>query len=116
MSELDQPTYAPPASSVQRIAISATGAVTALGAGLTGTGWIRVLADGADVDVLFGPSTLSAPTFQATGTGATVGYTVKNGTYHDFYNTGVNTHVGWDASGAGFLTLAWSGRRRTGTT
>ncbi len=120
MSHTDEDCYAPKAGTtgprtlpVQRIAVSATGARTLLAAQFLNPGWCRVLAKGANVDVLFGLIGDPIPVVESVTHDGTEGYTVMDGTYHDFWLSGDATHVLWDASASGFLMLFRAGTERT---
>lgn len=115
MSLMDQIVQVPRALQGQRIAVSTAGNKTALSTVMAKSGWIRVVAEGCNVDILFGDSTVSAPTFAATGSDATVGYPVKNGTYHDFWITANETYVAWDADASGTIYLCRAGQERVKT-
>lgn len=104
--------YGPKKNKVQRIAVTTTGAATALNENLVGNGKIRVKAVGAEVQFYFGGG-LDTVTQDATGSGDTVGWSLLAGECEDFYITS-ETHIVWDASGAGFLVLMRAGRERTG--
>ncbi len=115
MSNMDQVDYAPVPGGTQRFAVTTTGARTALLTAIKKMGWIRVLADGADVDINFGIVSSTIPVLNSVTDDGTIGYTVKNGTYHDFWINGVHTHVLWDASAAGFVMITRAGQERVQT-
>lgn len=114
MSPDEERIYPPINGKVQRIAVSGTSASTALIAALSGTGWLRLTADGADVEFLFGNSSEPAIVKGQTGNGNGVGHILKSGNSQDFYNPGtVYTNIVAIASGAGFLVVTRAGRERT---
>lgn len=75
---------------------------------LRGFGWMRIKARGANVQVV--PHKIadadSPPglVFDATGADSTVGYTIENGHYEDFYMTDA-TRIAWAADGSGYVEL-----------
>lgn len=105
-------TRAPRKNHIQRIAVTTTGAATALNENLLGVGKVRVKAVGAQVDFYFGIGTDSV-TLDAAGSGDTVGWTLVAGDEADFWLTS-ETHIVWDASGAGQLVLMRAGKERVG--
>jgi hypothetical protein len=104
--------HGPRKNFTQRIAVTTTGAATALEANIVGAGKVRVKAVGAEVQFYFGGGSDSVVQ-DATGAGDTVGYTLLAGESEDFY-IGSQTHIVWDASGAGFIVLLRAGKERTG--
>ncbi len=117
MSEMDQFCPIPKSGGGQRIAVTVTGARTALDATLSKAGWIRVIAEGCNIDVVFGVVGTTIPTFAAASgseNDPAVGYPIKSGTYHDFWITKAITHVCWDSDATGTLYLCRAGRERTG--
>ena len=114
MSLTDQVTYAPKATKMQRFAVTITGARTLLTDAIKASGWIRVLARGASVQVNFGSVTDTIPVMDSV-TQAEEGYHVANGTYHDFWITGVDTHILWGADGNGFVDIYRAGQERVKT-
>ncbi len=115
MSLMDQVDYAPVPGGSQRLAVSATGARTALIAAIKKMGWIRCYAKGADIDVNFGSVTDTIPVVDSVTDDGTIGYTIVAGTYHDFWINGAHTHVLWDATAAGFLMITRAGQERVRT-
>lgn len=111
MSNMDQVVYAPGPGEGQRFAVSTTGAATALNDNIACMGWVRVFAKGTNVDIAFGVDGDTGPVLNST-TQAEIGYTVMAGTYHDFWLRGTETHILWDAEGAGYLTLHRVGQER----
>ncbi len=114
MSRMDQVTQAPKPGKGQRIAVTTTGTRTALESTIAGMGWVRVFAKTADVQLTFGLVSDTIPVLDST-TQSEVGYSVAAGTYHDFWLSGKETHVLWDASAAGFLELHKLGEGRVKT-
>ncbi len=111
----DDDRVSPPVNGkVQRIAVNTSSASTALLAGLAGSGWLRVTAVGADVDLLFGTASEPAIVKNQTGGGNGVGHTLIAGQSQDFYNPGsAYSSVIAIASAAGFLVITRAGRDRT---
>lgn len=114
MSNMDQVVYAPKAAKCQRFAVTTTGARTALIATILPMGWIRVLARGCNVQVVFGDVDDTVPVIDST-TQAEIGYHIANGTYHDFWINGADTHILWDADAAGFIDIYRAGQERVKT-
>jgi hypothetical protein len=113
MSQPMEQEVAPPRDGKgQRIAVTTTGARTALAATVVGVGWLRVKALDANIDFLFGGESVAVPTYGATGSTG-VGYTLEAGTWEEFYITD-DTHISWDADANGTLVLWRAGRERTG--
>lgn len=102
MSLHDAPIYLKK-NSIQRIAVSATGSVTAIREDLRGPGWVRVKAVGADVQCYFGAGT-DTVTLNETSTAAAMGYDILDGQAEDFLLTS-ETHLVWDASAAGYVVI-----------
>lgn len=113
MSDIMEQEVPPPRDGkLQKITVGTTGDRTALASSILGTGWVRVKAVTANVDILFGSDTVPIPTHGAAGTDD-VGYPILAGTWEEFYITS-DTHVSWDADAAGLLVLWRAGRERTG--
>lgn len=108
MSIHDQPIYLKK-DRMQRIAVTTTGAATALNANILGVGWVRIQAKTANVQCYFGGAS-DTVTLDETTTTANMGFTVAAGTWVDFYLTS-ETHFVWDADGAGFVELLKLDRR-----
>lgn len=114
MSQAMNQEVAPPRDGkLQKIAVTATAGVTELTENMLGMGWVRVKAIDADIDLLFGGEDVPALTFGGVGSSG-VGYTIQAGTWEEFYISSNDTHVSWDASGAGTLILLRCGVERTG--
>ncbi len=114
---MDQVDYAPVPGSSQRFAVTASANREALSEVMKRPGWIRVLAQGADVDINFGVISSPTPVKDQVGFGTDVGYTVMNGTYHDFWLPGsTHTHCLWASAGNGFVMLTRAGTERVGVT
>lgn len=99
---------------VQRIAVTAASAATALAPNLAKTGWVRLKAVGGDIDFNIAEVTGGALVKDAAGAGATVGYTLANGQSEDFYialtgAAGVVTAIG---SGNCNLLISRAGKER----
>lgn len=105
-------TRGPKKNHVQRIAVTTTGAATALGENLLGYGKLRVKAVAAEVQFYFGIGT-DVVTQDTVGSGNEVGWSLLAGQEGDFLLTS-ETHIVWDASGAGFLVLMRAGKERIG--
>ncbi len=115
MSDIMEQEVPPPRDGkLQKIAVTAAGGITALAATVLGVGWIRAKAVGADIDLLFGKSTVPVIVQGAVGTDD-VGYPILTGSWEEFYLTD-DTHVSWDASANGTLVLWRAGRERVGRT
>lgn len=114
MSNMDQVVYAPKADKHQRIAMTTTGARTALLAAFLTMGWVRVHARGGYAQVVFGDVDDTIPVLDSVTAGE-VGYHIADGTYHDFWVTGQDTHILWDGSAAGFIDLYRAGQERVKT-
>lgn len=114
MSNMDQVVYAPKTALIQRIALTSTGARTALAAAILAMGWIRVHVRGTTAQIVFGDNDDTIPVMDDT---TARGYHIADGTYHDFWITGKDTHILHDAAGNGFLDIYRAGqeRVRTGT-
>ncbi len=102
-SAMDDFIAAPRPGGQQRITTGSGGGVTALSAKLKGS-FIRVKAETSNVDFLLGDEDVAAPTLAATGSGADVGYSLLAGQHVDILIT-TETHIAWDAAGAGALLL-----------
>ena len=102
MSLHDAPIYLKK-NSVQRIAVTATGAATAIREDLRGPGWVRVKAVGADVQCYFG-LTGDTVTLNETSSVAAQGWDILDGQAEDFLLTS-ETHLVWDATAAGYVVL-----------
>jgi hypothetical protein len=109
---MEQEVLPPRDNKGQKIAVTTTGARTALASTVVGAGWIRVKAITANVDILFGGAAVAIPTYGATGTTA-VGYPIAAGTWEEFYISD-DAYVAWDADASGTLVLWRMGRERTG--
>ena len=94
---------------MQRIAVTTTGAATALNSNILGNGWVRVQAKTANVQCYFG-SGLDTVTLDEASTTANMGFTIAAGTWQDYYLTN-ETHFVWDADAAGFVELLKLDRR-----
>lgn len=102
----------PKKSRIQRITVSTAGAATALDVGVKGVGWVRVKAVTANVQLYFGTSGSDSVVLDA-ATGDTCGWPLLAGQTEDYYLT-KETHLVWDADGAGALYVARAGIERTG--
>lgn len=114
MSLMDQVVYAPRPGKGQRFAVTTTGDRTALVSTIAKSGWIRVIARGANIQFTCGSVTDTIPVYDST-TQSEIGYPVLNGTYHDFWLKGTETHILWDADGAGFVDIHRVGQERVKT-
>jgi len=112
MADLDL-IYGPRQGKQQRIAVSATGNITPLSAAIVGSGWVRIQAVGADVDYQLGGASVTQVVKDQTGSGNDVGDTLGSGQSEQVYITASDTHISWDASGAGFLVLRVAGQKKT---
>lgn len=101
--------FAPQEGKVQRISVGTTGDRTQLEPFLLGPGWIRVKANGASVDIVFGGVDVNVPTFGNVGT-STDAWPLAAGEWMDFYLV-TETHVAWEAGGTGDLALMPAGRK-----
>lgn len=108
MSLMDQEVKPPRDNKGQKIAVSTTGARTALASHLLGPGWIRVKAVTANVDILFGNASVAIPVHGATGSTG-VGYPILAGTWEEFYITN-DTYISYDADANGVLAIWRLGR------
>ncbi len=113
MSEMDM-IFPPRELGQQRIAVTTTGARTALAANILGSGWVEVKAMGTEIDFQFGSSnTMTIPIKDATGSDATVGHSLAAGQSDHVYITSVDTFIAYDAAGNGFLEIRKSGQKKT---
>jgi hypothetical protein len=116
MHNLTENVSPPSEGHTQRIAVSTTGARTALADTVKGVGWVRVKAVGAEVQLQFGGAAVAIPELNATAMDGTAGWSLLDGEAEDYYLSGKegDSHVAWDASGAGFLVIMRAGRKRSG--
>ena len=94
--------------------MTTTGARTALDSDILPMGWIRVHCRGTAAQVVFGSVTDTVPVLDST-TAAEIGYHLADGSYHDFWITGKDTHILWDAAGNGFIDIYRAGQERVKT-
>jgi len=104
---------APRKNQLQRIALTTTGANTALDARVLGIGWVRVKVVTCNVQLYFTDASGDAVVLDA-ATGDTCGYPLLAGQWEDFYLTGKEQFVAWDADGTGALYIVRAGVERTG--
>lgn len=97
---------------IQRIAVTTTAATTALGSVVSGMGWVRVRARGANVQFFFTNSGADTCDIDA-ATGNTCGWPLMNGQAEDYYLSN-ETHIAWDSDGVGFIDIMRAGQERTG--
>lgn len=114
-----EPVPVPRAKNQQRIAVNGTPAQTALTPHILGQGWLRVrfrISTAPGYCQFYFGVVSDTIALDATGGGATVGYTLETGQSEDFYIYGQNkyTHIIAVASGAGFIDLMRAGRENTG--
>ena len=103
---------APPRKNrIQQITVSTTGAATALIAGVLGLGWVRVKAVTANVQLYFSTSGSDSVLLNA-ASGDTCGWPLLAGQTEDYFLTN-ETHLVWDADGAGSLYVVRAGQERT---
>lgn len=106
----------------QRIAVTTTGVTTQLTAfdtatsvGITGMGWVRVrarMASGTGVQFYFTSNGSDSCVFDATD--STAGWSLPSGVAEDFFLSGKETHIAWDADGNGFIDIWRLTQERTG--
>lgn len=114
MHNLTENVNPPRSGTTQRIAVSTTAARTALQDNVVGYGWIRVKAIGAQVDLQFGDVTVVLPAVNSVTNDGTMAWSLLDGEAEDYYLSGKDTYVAWDATGAGYLVITRAGRERTG--
>ena len=116
MHNLTENVNPPRQGGTQRIAVSTTGARTALADNVKGVGWIRVKAVGAQVDLQFGDVNVVIPAINSVAADGTMAWSLLDGEAEDYYLSGAtkDSHVAWDASAGGFLVIMRAGRERTG--
>lgn len=102
-SAMDDFIAAPRPGGQQRITTGTGGGVTPLSAKLKGS-FVRVKAETANVDFQLGGADVTQPVLGAVGTGNDVGYSLLAGQHVDILIT-TETHIAWDAAGAGALLI-----------
>lgn len=106
-------TYAPRPGFVQRLAVTTTPSNgQALDADIAGSGKVRVAAEAAQLQILFGDSSVTVVKDQ-TGSGNDVGWTIAAGDWQEFELTN-QTHIAVVGSGAGFAVIYRAGKERVG--
>lgn len=115
MNQMEQDVLPPIEGKLQKIAVTTTGAVTALHDNIRNTTRqrvvVRVKAVTANVEIFFTTSgSDTPPTYGASGTTG-VGYPILAGTWEEF-TISTETHIAWDADASGLLVLLRCGMER----